>query len=184
MPSTVRALVLAMMAGVLASACNDPPPPQPASGATGSGKPASKPEAQVPPNMVSAVSASKTAALISVHFRLETPPVVGKPLGVEIAVIPHRAFNTLHALFETPDSVILAMGERFDAPGAVKAETVLTHKLVVQPTQEGVFLITAAVESESEEGTITRIYSIPVIVYGEIPARKPAASPPDPAPAE
>ena len=181
MPSIVRALVLAMMAGVLASACNDPPPPTPSGAA--SSKPPAKPEGLVPPNMVSAVSASKTSSLISVHFRLEAPPMVGKPLDVEIAVIPHRAFNSLHALFETPDSVILAIGDRFDAPGDVKAETVLSHKLVVQPTQEGVFLITAAVESESEEGTITRIYSIPVIVYGEIPARKPAAAPPVPAPA-
>jgi hypothetical protein len=181
MPSIVRALVLALSAGVLASACNDPPPPKPAGDV--SAKPSAKPEALVPPNMVSAVSASKTSGLISVHFRLETPPVVGKPLGVEIVVIPHRPFNSLHALFETPDSVILAMGDRFDAPADVKAETVLSHKVVVQPTQEGVFLITAAVESESEEGTITRIYSIPVIVYGEIPARKPAAAPPAPAPA-
>jgi hypothetical protein len=183
MPSTVRALVLAVMAGVLASACDDAPPPKPASGAPGPAKPSATVEGLVPPNMVSAVSASKTSASIGVHFRLETPPVVGKPLGVEIAVIPHRPFNALNALFQTPNSVILATGDRFDAPGAVKPETVFSHKLVVQPTQEGVFLITAAVESESEEGTITRVYSIPVIVYGELPARKPAAPAAAPAPA-
>jgi hypothetical protein len=177
MPSTVRALMLAVLAGALASACDDAPPAKSASG----GAPASKTqkaEAQVPPSMVSAVSASKTAALIGVHFKLEAPPVVGKPVGVEIAIIPHRQFNALHAIFETPGAVILAMGDRFDAPGAVKAETVFSHKVVVQPTQEGVFLITVAVESESEEGTVTRLYSIPVIVYGTIPARTPPAAAP------
>jgi hypothetical protein len=50
--------------------------------------------------------------------------------------------------------------------------------VVVQPSQEGVFLIPAAVESESEEGTVTRLYSIPVIVYGTLPAKKPAAAAP------
>lgn len=176
MPSTVRALMLAVLAGVLASACDDAPPAKPAGDAAPAAK-AQKTEGLVPPNMVSAVSASKTSGLIGVHFKLEAPPVVGMPVGVEIAIIPHRQFNALHVLFETPEAVILATGDRFDAPGEVKAETVLAHKVVVQPNQEGVFLITAAVESESEEGTLTRIYSIPVIVYGKLPDRKPAAAP-------
>ncbi len=177
MSSTVRALMLLILAGALASACDDAPPAKPAGGSATASKP-SKVEGLAPPNMVSAVSASKTAGLIGVHFKLEAPPVVGKPVGVEIAIIPHRQFNALHALFETPETVILATGDRFEAPGSVKAETVFSHKLVVQPKQEGVFLITAAVESESEEGTVTRLYSMPVIVYGPLPQPKPAATPP------
>ena len=172
MPSTVRALMLAVLAGALASACDDAPPAKSAGAGAGASK-TQKTESLVPPSMVSAVSASRTAGLIGVHFKLESPPVVGKPVGVEIAIIPHRPFTALHALFETPDAVILAMGDRFDAPGDLKAETLFSHKVVVQPTQEGVFLITVAVESESEEGTVTRIYSIPVIVYGTLPAKKP-----------
>lgn len=182
MPSTVRALMLAVLAGALASACDDAPPAQPAAASTTASK---RPEAGtlVPPNMVSAVSASKTAGLIGIHFKLEAPPVVGKPVGVEIAIIPHRQFNALRVLFETPEAVILAMGDRFETSGTVKAEALFSHKVVVQPTQEGVFLITAAVESESEEGTLTRLYSIPVIVYGTLPEQKPAAAPAAPTPA-
>jgi hypothetical protein len=57
---------------------------------------------------------------------------------------------------------------------------VLKHKLVLQPTQEGVFLVTAAVDTEGADGVVTRIYSIPVIVH---PAGAPAKPADNPSPA-
>jgi hypothetical protein len=180
MSSTVRVLLLAVLAAAFATACDDAPKAKPAAGGNTAAKP-DKTGAQVPPNMVSAVSSSKTAGLIGVHFALEAPPEVGKPVGVNLAIIPHSKFAGLRVLFETSPDLILATGDRFEAPADTKAETVFTHKLVVQPKQEGVFLISAAVETESEEGTLTRLYSIPIIIYGPKPAPqaqvKPATTP-------
>jgi len=108
---------------------------------------------------------------------------VGKPLGVNLAIIPHRDFTAMRVHFETPDGVILASGADFEASGSVKTETVFTHKLVVQPSQEGVFLISAAVDTYSEDASVVRIYSIPVIVYGNQPANPPAGTPAQATPA-
>lgn len=183
MSPTVRAVMIAVLAGASASACDDAPAPPPASGSTPAStpaKPADK-EAQIPANMVSAVSASKTSALIGVHFALDSAPAVGKPLTVNLAIVPHRSFERLRVLFETPDAVGFSSGNRFESPEDVKPETVFSHKLVVEPRQEGVYLITAAVETESEEGSVIRIYSIPIIVYG---AQAPATNPAAPAAAE
>jgi hypothetical protein len=173
---------VALLACALAAGCDDAPAPKAAPTQGGaSAKPASK-EAQLPANMVAAVSAGKSAAMISVHFALVAVPTVGKPLPVDIAIVPHRPFTSVRAFFEAPDAVIMATGDVFAPQTDVKAETVIAHKVLLQPTQEGVFLVTAAVETEGEDGTVTRIYSIPVIVHPatETPAAptvKPAANP-------
>jgi hypothetical protein len=179
----VRAMVFAVLACCAMAACDDAPP-KPAADASGgaTAKPKSN-LAVLPPDMVAAVSAGKSASMISVHFALEAVPAVGKPLPVAIAVVAHRPFTSVHASFESPDAVILATGERIEPVKDVKAESVLSHKLLLQPKQEGVFLVTAAVETEGEEGTVTRIYSIPLIVHGSTPAAKPAAPAPQAAPA-
>lgn len=177
MSPSFRVVMIAVFAAVFLPACDEAPPPaKPSAGAAGPAKPAS-PSAQVPANMVAAVSASKTSSLIGMHFALESAPAVGKPLAVNLAIVPHQDFAALRVLFETPESVILATGERFEAPADIKAESLFSHKVVVQPTQEGVYLITAAVETESGEGTVTRLYSIPVIVYGATADRAPDTAP-------
>jgi hypothetical protein len=108
---------------------------------------------------------------------------VGKSLPVTIAVVSHQPFTSVHASFESPDSIALVTGQRLEQVKDVKAETVLSHKLLLQPQQEGVFLVTAAVETEGEEGTVTRIYSIPLIVHGVAPAPAPVTPAAQPAPA-
>jgi hypothetical protein len=176
MSPTVRAVLVAILAGACASACDDAPPARPAGDVSPSARPA-KAESPVPPNMVAAVSASKTSSVLGVHFALESAPVVGKPLGVDILVVPHREFTTLRVNFETPEGLILATGDRFAVSSGIKAETAYSHKLVIQPQQEGVYLITVGVETVSEDGSVTRIYSIPLIVYGANAEPRPAATP-------
>ena len=114
------------------------------------------------------------------HFALQASPSVGKPLPVEIAIVAHQPFASIHALFESPDAIPMSTGHRFEQQKDVKAETVLSHKLLLQPSEEGVFLVTAAVETEGDEGSVTRIYSIPIIVHAPTtaaPATKPVTTP-------
>jgi hypothetical protein len=177
--------MLAVLAGCAVAACGDKTPSRPA--ANTSPAAAAKPKsnlAVLPTNMVSAVSSGKTAVMISVHFAVEDVPAVGKPLPVAIAIVPHSSFTSVRATFDVPDSVILATGDKMEPAEDVKPETVLSHKLVLQPKQEGVFLVTAVVDTESDDGMFTRVYSIPLIVNPPRQPPRPAQAPaPAPVPA-
>lgn len=178
----VRELAMALLVAVAICGCDDAPPPQAPPKSSEAAKPVGN-DVALPAKFVAAVSAGKTAAALSVHFSLEAPPAVGKPLPLEIAIVPHQPFASVRALFEAPESLAMPAGNRFEPQTDVKSEAILLHRMQLQPSEEGVFLITAAVETEGEEGSVTRIYSIPVIVHGAAPATAPAAAPaPAPAP--
>ena len=76
------------------------------------------------------------------------------------------------AHFDGQDGLAVTSGNEMPVQRGIKAENILPHKLALRPEREGLYMVTAAVETESDEGTITRVYSIPVIVGGA--AAKPA----------
>jgi hypothetical protein len=174
---TTRVFALVAVASAcLLAACDGAPPEQPqaASGAN----PAPPPKtARIANNMVAAVSAGKAATAISVHFALGKVPSVGMALPVEIAIVPHRKFAAVAAHFEGPDGLKVTVGEDFGPSTDVDAETSIQHQLVLLPAREGVFMMTASVDTRSEEGDVTRIFSIPVIVGPAQPAAAPAEKP-------
>jgi hypothetical protein len=167
-----RALLFAAIicSGMLA-ACDDAPEQN--GNQTTSLKPSAAPKiAGLEPDMVAAVSAGRTADRLSVHFALRATPAVGHPLPIDIAIVPHRDFTALRAHFESRDGLPMTSGEVYGPHGDSPKEKALTHALLLQPAKEGLFMVTAIVETEGEDGTVTRVFSIPVIV-----------SPPDTAPA-
>jgi hypothetical protein len=176
MIQTARALP-AIVACLLACGCDDAPPATQTPAAETSARPDRK-VASLPANMVSAVSASKSSLLLSVHFSLGSQPTVGQPLPVEIAVVPHRPFASLRVHFDTLDGLKLSSGAELPLQLDVSAEKPLTHRLVIEPQSEGLYMVSAAVETTSEEGNIVRIYSIPVIVSA------PGATAPPPSPSK
>jgi hypothetical protein len=178
-----RATTIALVACALVAACDEAPPAKTDPGVTEAAPPKEK-LAELPAQMVAAVSSGRTSETIGVHFMLESAPAVGKPLAVQIAIVPHRAFTGVSALFEASDSLGMTAGKIFDGRKNVDSEAVLTHKLVLQPSQEGVFLVTAAVDTvdtEDNDGVVTRIYTIPIIVHPDTDPAKPAGNP-SPAP--
>lgn len=151
----------ALLCGALLTACDDAPEEQ-----------ASKPAipragskvAGLPPDMVAAVSAGRSATMIGLHFAIGDLPVIDKPLPVEIAVVPHIPFSSVHVYFEARDGVALSTGKELGPLTDVLPEKPITHKLVLLPLHEGVYTITATVDTEGTEGSITRVFSIPVII--------------------
>jgi hypothetical protein len=178
------ASALAVLALVcLLAGCDDAPPEQTgtAAAAPAPGKAPTGPTlANLPPDMVAAVSAGKTATSIGVHFALRGSPTVGVPLSVDISLVPHRKFEIVRALFQSNDGLELTAGDTLEPKENVAAESVIKHHLVLLPAQEGLFMVTAVVDSESDEGNVVRVFSIPVIVG---PAAA-AAAPAQPAPAQ
>ncbi|HEY6124424.1 MAG TPA: hypothetical protein VIV63_07215, partial [Steroidobacteraceae bacterium] len=92
-------------------------------------------------------------------------------LPVEVALVPHQKFTMLRVHFETHEGLTIATGDTYGPVTDVSSEKPLTHPLVLLPSKEGMFMVTVAVETEGDEGNITRIFSIPVIVSASAAAR-------------
>jgi hypothetical protein len=139
---------------------------------------------QVTDNMVAAVSSGKTATAVGVYFTLGAAPTLDTALPIDVAILPHQEFTTLQARFQTQgDGLTLMSGDSFPSTANAKAETALEHKLVLMPKKEGVYMVIANLETEGKEGSVSRIFSIPVIVAPPAPAAaEPAAATPEPAP--
>ncbi len=178
MPGTRRAIVLAVFGGAsLLAACGDPSPQEPVAPKANSAK---KPtSAGLAPEMVAAVPAGRASTAISVHFALAKPPQVGEAFPVDIAIVPHEDFNTVSASFDGMDGLAVTVGSTMEPVTSVKLESILEHQLVLLPAREGVYVITATVETDSPEGTVSRVFSLPVIVAAtETPETAPAAAAP------
>jgi len=164
--NSCRAFALFALAGLVTLAgCGDPPPEQAATPSSTDVKPAAKIKtAELGSEMVAAVSAGKNASALGVHFALGSAPSVGKPLPVQIAIVPHRKFISVSAHFETQKGLDLAMGEDFGPANDVDPEKTLPHQLMLVPAREGMYIVTVSVDTTGEDGNVVRLFSIPVIV--------------------
>jgi hypothetical protein len=177
-----RAAVAALVCVCVLAACDDAPPPPPERApAAGQAAPVSK-KADLAQDMVAAVSAGKTSNLISVHFSLGGSPAVNTPLPVKVAIVPHRKFSSVRVHFESQDGLEATAGENFGPESNPAAETPLLHQLMLLPTREGMFVVTSSVETDSDDGNVTRIFSIPVIVASAAGPAAAASPSPEPAP--
>ena len=159
-----RAAFAVLVCACVLAACDDSPP-EGQEGASAVKKAVPPPKVDnLAKDMVAAVSAGKTSTVISVHFALRAPPVVNMPLPVEVAIVPHRDFDSLIVHFDGQEGTAVATGDTFGPKTGIKMDSQLTHQLVLLPTREGMFMVTSSVETEGAEGNVTRIFSIPVIV--------------------
>lgn len=171
--SWARASCLAALsAGLLLAGCGDPPPE--AKPAAASDKPAGPKLADPGANMVAAVPAGKSSKYIGVHFSLGNSPTVNQALPIDIAVIPHENYSSLRGRFEVQDGLTLMSGDALALTKDAKAEVPLKHQIVLMPARAGVYMITASIETEGEEGMVSRVFSIPVIVSAVAPPAGPA----------
>jgi len=169
-------IMLALAACSLIGACGESPEPASETPAAGTAKPAIK-TGELPPEMVAAVAAGKTASAIGVHFALKSAPTVDETLQVDIAVVPHQVFESIRARFEPQDGMVISGGRELEPQKGIKAEQIISHRIVLEPRRDGIIMVTAAVETEGEEGSTVRIFSIPVIVHPKTPTATPAPQP-------
>ena len=165
--------------------CGDGPSAETPAPAATAAKPLKPAASRLPPEMVAAVSSTKNASVVGVHFVLNGIPTVSKALPVDIAIVPHETLSAVIAHFEARDGLALATGNALERQVDPAPEKIIKHQLILLPGKEGVFMVTAVIETETPEGAISRIFSIPVIVGppGAAPAQAAPAPPPPPAPA-
>lgn len=161
------------------------------SGAPAAAAPGGKSKAKAPAassgrtDMVSAVSAGQGPGAVDVRFAMAARPEVGKPVDIQIALIPNVDLVGLYARFQGAEGLDVVKGgetEHFDHP-AKGAEKL--HAVTVLPRSDGIFNLTAIVLADSETGSVSRSYSIPIIAGAglrepppETPPAKPAARQP------
>ena len=177
--------IVGLMVCLSFAACGDSAPETSsgAKAAPGAAGPA-KAKAKVDDDMVAAVPAGRSSTAVGVYFTLGNAPAIDTALPVDVAIIPHEDFNSVQARFNTQgDGLTLVSGDLLQPVANVKAESTLDHKVVLMPRKEGVYMVTVNLETESNTGSVSRIFSIPVIVGppGGAPPEAPAATPPVPA---
>jgi hypothetical protein len=164
-----------MSIGVLLAACDKSEPE------TGPVTAKPKPAVKAPSlgdKFVAAVSHGKSADAIGVHFALGATPQSGQDLPVAIAIVPNVEFSAVRAHFDAQEGITLISGGELAPQTKAGPGKNIEHQLVLRPTVEGVFMVSATLETEGADGSVSRVFSIPIIVSP--PAPDPA---PDPAPA-
>lgn len=147
------------------------PPPKPA---------AAKPQpvaADIDPvdKMPRAVGNGKPGAAADIKYDFAARPEVGKPVELQVALIPSAGVDSMEATFTGMDGITLA-GDLTLTVNKAKAGEAFKHSISVLADRAGVYYITAVVSTQISGVTLSRTYSIP-FVAGTVTEQKPQTPP-------
>lgn len=173
-----RALLLVMASCLLfLAACNGSGPEAPAGPTTSGSKPKGAKAGSVGEDMVAAVAPETSSAVIGVYFRLPQAPVLNEGFPLDIEIVPHQEFSAVSAHFFSQNGLTLVSGDSFGPLADSKPDKAIRHQLVLMPALEGLYMVSATLETSGVDGTVSRVFSIPVVVAPPAPATPPAAAP-------
>jgi hypothetical protein len=114
--------------------------------------------------MVAAVSASGSGPPISVKFRLDTKPVVGRPAQLVLARIPTEGIENshIHGALQAADGLLLQSAKSFDVDVASGGD-VVQEQVTVVPQRDGVLSLSASFVIDYDNTSLSRTYVIPLI---------------------
>jgi hypothetical protein len=116
-------------------------------------------------DMVNAVPASgKPSGDIELKFTLRQRPVVGESVDIDLALIPGPDIDRVYAAFQAADGLELTKGAKTAEIEHPPAGVAISHTLSIVPQRDGVFYVSAIVLADSAMQSVTRSFSIPVIV--------------------
>ena len=145
-------------------------------GATGSGKKkvvharTLEPGNRSPDDMVSAVTAGKAGPPVSLKFELRQPPKPGEALDVDVAVLPDApAINRIYGRFQAGEGLDLVDGGQLGQVDKPAAGSIIRHLVRILPKQDGIYTLTATISVDQGDDSMTRVFSIPVIVGDGLP---------------
>jgi len=121
-------------------------------------------------DMVAGVTPGKGGPPVGLKFELRDLPQVGRPLDVDIAVVPDAPqIDRIYAKFQGSPGLDLVEGAELASVAKPAAGTVIRHVVRVLPKEDGIFTVSATVSVDLANDSITRSYSIPVIVGDGLP---------------
>lgn len=156
---------IAAMASLLA-ACGSKEEPaaatEPAPKQAAEPKPAAPAVADPTDKMARAVGNGKPGAAVDIKYEFAAKPEVGKPVQLEVALIPSAGVDSLEATFGGMDGITLA-GPLTATVNNAKAGEPYKHSLSVLANQNGVFYITVSVNTQISGASLGRTFSIPFV---------------------
>jgi hypothetical protein len=130
------------------------------------------PSTRSPADMVAGVTPGKAGPPVELKFELREPPQAGQLLDVDIAVLPDAPqIDRIYAKFQAGAGLDLIEGGELATVDKPASGTVIRHVVRVLPKQDGIFTVSATVSVDSVNDSISRTYSIPVIVGEGLPER-------------
>jgi hypothetical protein len=155
----------------LVAACGESTAPAETTVAATAGRPANDFTAAVPLGAVGAAA--------RLQFQVANRPVVGKPVSIMFKAVPTSAVQKIQIVFEAEPG--LGFVDELRATVLLEgagADTAAPHELQVLPSAEGVLLLKATVVTETEAGSESTEFAIPLLVSADQPVRAaPAAAP-------
>jgi hypothetical protein len=127
--------------------------------------------------MVSGVAPGRAAdAVVDLKFDLKSRPEVGKPLAIDIALLPKVASEVMNVTYLASEGLTVQTSTTPSKYEHVQSGSVYRHQATVVPKEEGVFSLSAIVMVQTAAGDVTRAFSIPVVV-GAPPDEERSAQP-------
>lgn len=127
-------------------------------------------------SMARGVGNGKPGAAVDLRYDLLERPEVGKPLQLQLALVPGPGVSGMEVTFSGMEGISLSGG--LTATFAeVKAGEVYKHTLSVLPEHNGVFYVTASINAQVGGALAGRTYSIPFVVGSAAAVQKKPAVP-------
>jgi hypothetical protein len=123
-----------------------------------------------PQDMVAAVSAGKGGPPVGLKFELRSTPQAGQPVDLDLVVLPDApAIERIDGRFDGNENLTVVEGSDLAAIEKPAQGSVIRHVVRLLPKQDGIFTVTAAVTVTLANDSITRTFTIPVIVGEGLP---------------
>ena len=123
-----------------------------------------------PEDMVAAVSVGKGGPPVGLKFELRSTPQAGQPVDLDLVVLPDAAaIDRIDGRFDGSENLALVEGGDLGAIEKPAQGSVIRHVVRLLPKQDGIFTVTAAVTVTLANDSITRTFTIPVVVGEGLP---------------
>jgi hypothetical protein len=137
---------------------------------TSTAKRVTDPSTRPPEDMVAAVSVGKGGPPVGLKFELRSTPQPGQAVDLDLVVLPDAAsIDRIDGRFDGSENLALVEGGDLGTVEKPAQGSVIRHVVRLLPKQDGIFTVTAAVTVTLANDSITRTFTIPVVVGEGLP---------------
>jgi hypothetical protein len=115
--------------------------------------------------LVSAVALNKAGVPVEVRFRIETKPVLGEPVTIELVATPAETAQIRRMQWHLqPGSGLVLQGEAVLSDESAAPGVPLRHEIIVVPQAAGVLELEAQAAIDTNAESVSQTFSIPLVV--------------------